>query len=104
VVSAGHLRHQAQPRIWETPAAFQSERFATRDGGPYSSVPQGAGEHSTAHRCAEEWLSISVLERAARQLTSPMTYDVPLQDLSIDLSRMPAAPASGVRIARVRPA
>jgi fatty-acid peroxygenase len=44
-----------------------------------------------------------VLERAVRLLTTAMTYDVPLQDLSIDLTRMPAAPASGIRLTGVRP-
>jgi fatty-acid peroxygenase len=92
------------PRIWTDPAAFRPERFAAWDGGPYTFVPQGGGEHETGHRCAGEWLTISVMERAVRLLTMAMTYDVPLQDLSIDLSRMPAAPASGVRITRIREA
>ena len=92
------------PRIWHEPAAFRPERFATWAGGPYSFVPQGGGDHDSTHRCAGEWLTISVMERAVRLLTTAMGYDVPLQDLSIDLSRMPAAPASGVRISRVRPA
>lgn len=92
------------PRIWDEPAAFRPERFATWDGGPYSFVPQGGGDHDSAHRCAGEWLTISVVERAVRLLTTAMSYDVPLQDLGIDLSRMPAAPASGVRISRVQPA
>jgi fatty-acid peroxygenase len=48
-------------------------------------------------------LTISVMERAVRLLTTAMTYDVPLQDLGVDLSRMPAAPRSGLRISQVRP-
>jgi fatty-acid peroxygenase len=91
------------PRIWDEPAAFRPERFATWEGRPYGFVPQGGGDHETTHRCAGEWLTISVMERAVRLLTTAMTYDFPLQDLSIDLSRMPAAPASGVRVSRVRP-
>jgi fatty-acid peroxygenase len=90
-------------RIWAEPAAFRPERFATWDGGPYAFVPQGGGSFDAAHRCAGEWLTITVLERMVRLLTTAMTYEVPLQDLSIDLSRMPAAPASGVRLSRVRP-
>jgi fatty-acid peroxygenase len=91
------------PRIWSEPAAFRPERFATWDGDPYSFVPQGGGDHGLTHRCAGEGLTISVMERAVRLLTTAMTYDVPLQDLSVDLSRMPAAPRSGLRIAQVRP-
>jgi fatty-acid peroxygenase len=92
------------PRIWTDPAAFQPERFATWDGNPYAFVPQGGGDFDTGHRCAGEWLTISVMERAVRLLTSGMTYDVPLQDLTVDLARMPAAPASGVRLTGIRPA
>jgi fatty-acid peroxygenase len=91
------------PRIWSEPAAFRPERFATWDGDPYSFVPQGGGDHGVTHRCAGEWLTISVMERAVRLLTTAMTYDVPLQDLGVDLSRMPAAPRSGLRISQVRP-
>ncbi len=92
------------PRIWTDPGAFQPERFATGDGGPYTFVPQGGGEFEESHRCAGEWLTISVMERAVRLLTSAMTYEVPLQDLGVDLTRMPASPASGVRLTDVRPA
>ena len=31
-----------------------------------------------------------------------MTYEVPAQDLSVDLTRMPTAPKSGFRICQVR--
>jgi fatty-acid peroxygenase len=44
------------------------------------------------------------MERAVRLLTSGMTYEVPLQDLGVDLTRMTAAPASGLRMTDVRPA
>ena len=82
---------------------IRPERFATWDGDPYSFVPQGGGDHGVTHRCAGEWLTLSVMERAVRLLTTAMTYDVPLQDLGVDLSRMPAAPRSGLRISQVRP-
>ncbi|MGY1723453.1 cytochrome P450 [Blastococcus sp. SYSU DS0533] len=90
-------------RLWDEPAAFRPERFATWNGGPYSFVPQGGGEFDAGHRCAGEWLTISVVERAVRLLTTAMTYELPLQDLSVDLSRMPAGPASGMRLTVVRP-
>ncbi|SFF47508.1 cytochrome P450 [Blastococcus tunisiensis] len=92
------------PRLWADPAAFRPERFGAWDGDPYTFLPQGAGEFSSGHRCAGEWLTISVLERAVRLLTTGMTYEVPLQDLSVDLTRMPAAPASGLLLTDVRPA
>ena len=66
-------------------------------------MPRAGGGHDSAHRCAG-WLVISLMERAVHLLTTVMGYDVPLQDLSVDLSRMPAAPASGLRMSRARPA
>lgn len=89
------------PRIWDEPGAFRPERFATWDGDPDSFVPQGGGEYEDAHRCAGEWLTIRVMQRAVQLLTTAMTYEVPLQDLTVDLSRMPAAPSSGLRISNL---
>lgn len=37
-------------------------------------------------------------------LAREVDYDVPPQDLAIDLSRMPALPASGMRLVNLRPA
>lgn len=84
------------PRTWDEPDAFRPERFRDRDIGPFELVPQGGGDHGTGHRCAGEWLTVRVLERAVRLLTSGPVLDVPAQDLRIDLSRMPAKPASGL--------
>ena len=91
------------PRIWEEPGAFQPERFRRWDGSPYTFVPQGGGEHDAGHRCAGEWLTVELMKRAVRLLTTAMRYDVPAQDLRIDLSRMPARPASGFVISNARP-
>ena len=57
-------------------------------------MPQGGGDYDTGHRCAGEWLTIALMKRAVRLLTTGMHYDVPEQDLRIDLSRLPAVPKS----------
>jgi fatty-acid peroxygenase len=89
-------------RAWEEPDAFRPERFARWDGSPFDLVPQGGGGFHDDHRCAGEWITIELMKRAVRTLTREMRYDVPPQDLRIDLSRMPAIPRSRFVIANVR--
>jgi fatty-acid peroxygenase len=45
-----------------------------------------------------------LLKEAVRLLTTAMAYEVPDQDLRIDLTRMPAKPTSSMVIRNVRPA
>lgn len=84
--------------VWEEPDAFRPERFEGRAIGPYDMVPQGGGDLVTAHRCPGEWITIRLMEEAVRLLCAS-DYDVPEQDLRVDLSRMPALPADGFVIA-----
>ena len=90
------------PRVWEHPDEFRPERFSTGEPDAYELVPQGGGEHGTGHRCAGEWATMELLKAAALCLVCDMEYDVPTQDLSIPLSRMPTAPRSGFVIDDVR--
>lgn len=89
-------------RIWQEPQRFQPERFRYWDESPYSFIPQGGGGHMANHRCAGEWITIELMKTAMRLLTGEMSYQVPQQDLRIDLSRMPAIPNSRFRIGDVR--
>lgn len=90
------------PRIWEEPDAFRPERFRRWDGSAFNFIPQGGGGFDLGHRCAGEWITIQVMKRAVRLLVSDTLYDVPPQDLGIDLSRMPAIPRSRFVITNVR--
>lgn len=98
------------PRSWPDPHAFRPERFSSGSAGnglgdglgnPYTFVPQGGGNPATGHRCAGEQATIDLMATAVRCLTRGMSYRVPPQDLSIDLGRIPARPASGFVIDRV---
>ncbi|MEV0330454.1 cytochrome P450 [Micromonospora echinospora] len=82
------------PELWPEPGRFRPERFADWPGDPYALVPQGGGDHWTGHRCAGEWLTIELMKQAVTLLTSAMRYDVPTQDLTLSLRRIPALPAS----------
>ena len=89
-------------RIWEDPEIFRPERFRQWDKNPFTLIAQGAGDYENTHRCPGEWITIELTKTAVHLLTTAMQYDVPEQDLRIDLSKMPAKPASGFVIQNVR--
>ena len=88
------------PRLWDSPATFDPQRFRHWDGSPYTFIPQGGGAHGDGHRCAGEWVTIEVMKTAVRELLA-MRYDVPQQDLRVPLSRMPTQPRSGFVLTNV---
>jgi fatty-acid peroxygenase len=89
-------------RTWNDPDEFRPERFRNWDGNPFNFIPQGGGDHYLHHRCAGEWITISLMKVALSFLTAGMSYDVPPQDLRIDYSRLPALPRSHFIIGNVK--
>ena len=83
------------PALWPQPELFRPERFAGRRVDPFELIPQGGGDHWAGHRCAGEWITIDLMKRAVTNLTAAMRYDVPVQNLALDLHRMPALPPLG---------
>lgn len=83
-------------RLWEQPKRFRPERFAGWQGNPDTLIPQGGGDFHTNHRCPGEWITIGLMQTLLRLLVSETRYSVPRQNFWIDLSRMPAIPASRV--------
>ncbi|MFF8847324.1 cytochrome P450 [Streptomyces sp. NPDC015127] len=87
--------HQHDPALWPDPYIFDPARFA--DGPPadaYTFIPQGGGDVATGHRCPGEDIAVALLATLAVRLAR-LEYDVPPQDLSIPLSRIPTRPADG---------
>ncbi|TGA96117.1 cytochrome P450 [Sporolactobacillus shoreae] len=90
------------PHLWDRPDEFRPDRFNNWEGGLFDLIPQGGGDRDNGHRCAGEWLTINVMEASLNFLTNQINYDVPVQDLSISLSRIPTLPADRFIISNVR--
>jgi fatty-acid peroxygenase len=90
------------PRTWDAPDEFRPERFREWDESPFNFISQGGGDHHQGHRCAGEWVTIELMKVAASFLARGITYDVPEQDLRIDMARLPARPRSGFAISNLR--
>ncbi|UQU63708.1 cytochrome P450 [Couchioplanes caeruleus] len=85
------------PALWPEPYAFRPERFLGREPGALDLIPQGGGDPRTGHRCPGEKMTVALLGTLVQRLAR-LDYYVPPQDLSIDVSRIPARVASGFRI------
>jgi fatty-acid peroxygenase len=97
----GTHRH---PGTWPDGELFRPERFEGRQGNGFDLIAQGGGDPATGHRCPGEALTVELTTSALRLLAGAIGYTVPQQDLSVNLARMPALPASGFVIEGVRPA
>jgi fatty-acid peroxygenase len=89
-------------RLWPEPKRFRPDRFKHMDPDPHALIPQGGGDARTGHRCPGEAVAIALMMSAVRLLTREMRYTVPEQDLSVDLARIPATPATRFVISDVR--
>jgi fatty-acid peroxygenase len=83
--------------LFPQPYDFRPERFAGRPIGEFDLIPQGGGDPRTGHRCPGEQITVALLGTLVQRLAR-LDYYLPPQDLSINLSRIPARPRSGVQI------
>lgn len=95
----GTNRH---PDSWEKGEEFKPERFENWNESPFSFIPQGGGDHHTGHRCAGEWMTVMVMRSFFKYLTANISYQVPEQDLSYSMTRMPTMPKSGFVLTNVK--
>ena len=84
------------PEIWQAPSDFKPERFRDWNGSPHDFIPQGGGDHYINHRCAGEWITINIMTDTLDFLLNKMEYNLPPQNLTIDMARIPALPKSRI--------
>nr|WP_241864499.1 cytochrome P450 [Staphylococcus massiliensis] len=89
--------------LWENPDQFNPNRFDNWDGSPFDLIPQGGGDFYTNHRCAGEWITVIIMEETMKYFANKIEFDVPSQDLSVKLDKLPGNVTSGTIISNVRP-
>ena len=95
-------RQDHDANLWPQPYSFDPERFLNREPAPDELVPQGGGDARTGHRCPGEDVTVALLATLAGRLAE-LDYEVPEQDLTISLRRIPALPRSRFVMRLVRP-
>lgn len=89
------------PEIWERPGEFNPQRFSQNFLHPFDFVPQGAGDHFADHRCPGEFFTIELMRAVVEFFVMDITYDVPEQELQIQMDKLPATPKSHMLISNV---
>jgi len=89
-------------RIWDHPYEFRPNRFNDWSGNWYNFIPQGGGDPVDGHRCPGEWTTVEMMKTTTDFLTNQIDYDVPDQDFSFSLSKMPTLPKSGFVMSHIR--
>ena len=82
-------------RVWDSPNEFRPERFKNWDGDLFNFIPQGGGDPAKTHRCPGEGITIEVMKTSLDFLVNKIEFEIPNQDLSFSLDRMPTLPESG---------
>lgn len=82
-------------RIWEKPYEFNPERFKQWKGGLFDFMPQGGGDPAKTHRCPGEGITMEIMKVSLDFLVNYIEYEVPNQNLSYSMSRIPTLPESG---------
>lgn len=86
---------------WDAPETFHPDRFRS-EVDPYAFIPQGGGSLERGHRCPGEILTLELMRQSLLFLTEDIEYTVPMQEFSLDFSRMPALPEDHLRISVVK--
>jgi len=90
------------PEIWDNPAVFHPKRFVEWKGSPFDFIPQGGGDYFSGHRCAGEWVTIQMMQVALDFMVNKMDYEIPQQDTSFSMVKMPSTSRSGFVIKGVK--
>ncbi|RBP90511.1 cytochrome P450 [Cytobacillus firmus] len=89
-------------RLWSSPNEFRPERFKDWDGRLFEFIPQGGGDPAKGHRCPGEGITVEIMKASINFLVNSLDYNVPVQNLSFSLARMPSLPESGFVMDNIR--
>jgi fatty-acid peroxygenase len=82
-------------RLWPNPNKFRPERFKEWEGSLFDFIPQGGGDPAKGHRCPGEGITVEVMKASLDFLVNQVEFEVPDQDLSFSLVKMPTLPKDG---------
>ena len=82
--------------FWHFAEKFYPERFLSWAPDEYNFIPQGGGNPFHHHRCPGERITLRLMKVAAYFLTKKIRYELPKQNLDINMSRLPALPKSKI--------
>jgi cytochrome P450/tellurite resistance protein len=93
--------HHQDAAIYPSPKTFDAERFdakrAEHGRHAFAFAPQGMGP-ATGHKCPGVDYATLLMQVFTAVLLRDYAYDLPEQDLSLDLSRIPPEPRDGLRV------
>lgn len=89
-------------RLWDNPNEFRPERFKEWKGSLFDFIPQGGGDPAKGHRCPGEGITVEVMKASLDFLVNKIEFEVPNQDLSYSLVKMPTLPESGFVMSHIR--
>ncbi|WP_368488318.1 cytochrome P450 [Clostridium sp. BJN0013] len=90
------------PCIWKNPDEFHPERFKEWKGSLFDFIPQGGGDPAKTHRCPGEGITIEIMKTSLNFLINRIEFEVPEQDLSYSLVRIPTFPESGFVMTNIK--
>lgn len=82
-------------RLWDDPYSFIPERFNDRIIKPFDFLAQGGGDPYSGHRCPGETITVETLKTFLNFLSTQMQFNLPKQNMSYSLSRMPSKLVDG---------
>lgn len=89
-------------RLWENPNEFRPERFKEWAGSLFDFIPQGGSDPAKGHRCPGEGITVEVMKTSLDFLVNKIEFEIPEQDLSYSLAKMPTLPESGFVMSNIR--